>query len=407
MSSTSDSSFSFQIRKRHQFHLQPLKKLRLNTVKFAILHIKTLNLPLISSSTARYCESLFLEPFKPYTIGRKSNLCDFVFADARVSKRHCQLYFDSLEKKIYLLDGFVKGYSGSGSGSYASFSSCSANISTNGVFVNGSRISGVVELRVGDVVVLVCRDSEACGLSPSIGFLVEKAVFAEEVDYKSSAVRCCRGTDNTSVLLSQCRDILCSDDPVYYIRQFMDANWKKGIHLSLGNGFKGSLRSSSDDSVESCSTSRLQIGCRKRKRVYSRDVDAVENCQSAQKDITVISEENVELGRSNFVSAANTDNALKKCTDIVDEHDASVSSKITAMSLEKQDSRQSKGLSDAEDHGGCILPPGKKFYLNRLQFKGGDIEDNNADTVSLPELFHPINTHERVFIATFTSDLSW
>ncbi|XP_042031342.1 uncharacterized protein LOC121778114 isoform X1 [Salvia splendens] len=403
MSSTFNSSFSFQIRKRHQFDLQPLEKLRLNTVRIAILHIKTLTLPLISSSTARYCESLFLEPFKPYTIGRKSKLCDFVFADARVSKRHCQLYFDSLEKKIYLSDGFVKGYSGSGIGSYASFSSCCANISTNGVFVNGSRISGVVELRVGDVVVLVCRDNEACGLSPSIGFLVEKAVFAEEVDYKSSAVRCCRGADNTSVLLSLCRDILCSDDPVYYIRQFMDVNWKNGIHLSLGNGFKGSLRSSSGDSVESCSTSRLQIGCRKRKRVYSRDVDAVENCQI----ITVISEENVELGCSNFVSAANTDTALKKCNDIVDEHDASVSSNFTGMSLEKQDSRQSKGLSDAEDHGGCILPPGKKFYLNRLQFKGGDIEENNADTVSLPELFHPINSLERVFIATFTSDISW
>ncbi|KAL1533248.1 hypothetical protein AAHA92_33159 [Salvia divinorum] len=401
MSSTSDSSFSFQIRKRHQFDLQPLKKLRLNTVRLAILHIKTLNLPLISSSTTQYCESLFLEPCKPYTIGRKSKLCDFVFADARVSKRHCQLYFDSLEKKIYLSDGYVRGCSGSN----ASFSSCSANISTNGVFVNGSRISGVVELRVGDVVVLVCSNNEACGLSPSIGFLVEKAVFAEEVDYKNSTVRCCRGTDNTSVLLSRCRDILCSDDPVYYIRQFMDINWKNRIHLSFGNGLKASFRSSDD--VESCSSSRLQIGCPKRKRVYSRDVDTAENRQSTPKEITVISAENVELGCSNFVSAVNTDTAWKKCNDIVDEQDASVSSNFTGMSLEKQDSRQSKELSDAADHGGCILPPGKKFYLNRLHFKGEDIEGNNADAVSLPELFHPIESLERVFIATFTSDISW
>ncbi|XP_057791471.1 uncharacterized protein LOC131008566 [Salvia miltiorrhiza] len=417
MSITSDSSFSFQIRKRHQFDLpvQPHKKHRGNTVRVAILHIKTLNLPLISSSTTQFCESLVLEPFKPYTIGRRLELCDFIFTDGRVSKRHCQLYFDSLEKKIYLSDGFVPGCTGSN----GSFSSFSAKISTNGVFVNGSRINGVVELQVGDVVGLVCWNKEACRLRPRIGFLVEKAVFAEEIDYRSSiqldscnidskqtsfVVRRCRGTDNTSLLLSWCRDILCSDDPIYYIRKFIDINRKNNI--SFENGSKECLRSSSDNGVESCSSRRLQIGCPKRKRVYSRDIDDVENCQSTQKEITVISEENVELECPNFVSAANTDTAWKKCNDIVDEQHASVSSNFTGMSLEKWDSHQCKELSDAKNRGGCILPPGKKFYLNRLQFRGKDIEEN-SDVVSLPELFHPIESLERVFIATFTSDISW
>lgn len=418
MSSNSDSSFSFRIRKRHPFDLrvQPRKKPRQNTVRVAVLHIKTLSLPLISSSTSQFCESLFLEPFRPYTIGRKLKLCDFVYTDGRVSKRHCQLYFDSLEKKIYLSDGLVQGCSGS----YYCFSSLSTKISTNGVFVNGSRINGVVELRVGDVVELVCRNKEACGLRASIGFQVEKAVFVEEVDHRSSiqlgscnihskqtsfTVKCCRVTDNMNVLLSWCRNILCSDDPVYYIRKFMDISRENKIHLSFENGFKECLRSSSNNSVESCSSSRLQIGCPKRKRVYSRDVDTVENCQSTQKEIRVISEENAELESSNFVSAANT--YTEKCNGIVDEQHASVaSSNSTGMSLEKRDSCHCKELLDGKHCGGCILPPGKKFYLNRLQFRGKDIEEN-ADVVSLPELFHPIESLERVFIATFTSDISW
>ncbi|KAH6758631.1 hypothetical protein C2S51_018866 [Perilla frutescens var. frutescens] len=420
MSSSSHSSFSFPTRKRQQFDLplQPLKKLRVNTVKAAVLHIKTLNLPLISSSTAQFCESLSLEPYKPYTIGRKLKLCDFVFTDGRVSKRHCQLYFDSLEKKIYLSDGLALGCSGSN----GSFSSVRAKISTNGVFANGVRIDGVVELRVGDVVELVCGNKDACGLGDSIGFLVEKAVFVEEVDYRSSiqldssnirskqtsvTLKCCRATDNTSVLLSWCRDILCSDDPVDYIRKFINVNQKNRTHLSYTNGFKECLRLFSDSGGKSCSSSRLRIGYPKQKRVYSKDVEADENCQSTQKEIVLISEENAELECSNFVSAANTYTALKKCVGVINvQHSSVARSNFTGMSLEKWGSFQCRELLNAKDRGGCILPPGKKFYLNRLQFRSQDIEET-ADVVSLPELFHPIESLKRVFLATFTSDVPW
>lgn len=420
MSISSDSSFSFQTRKRQQFDLpvQPRKKHRETTVKVAVLHIKTLNLPLISRSTGQFCESLFLEPYKPYTIGRKLKLCDFVFTDSRVSKRHCQLYFDSFRRTIYIADGSALGYSGCND----SFSSCRAKISANGVFVNGIRINGVVELRVGDLVGLVCGNGAACGLGSSIGFLVEKAVFVEEVDCRSSiqldpckihskqtsfTVKCGRATDSTRELLSWCRDILCSDDPVYYIRKCININPQKRAHLSFRNGFKECLQLFSDSGVKSCSSSRLQTECPRRKRVYSRDVEAVENFQSTQKEIVVISEEKAELECSNFVSAANTNTAWKDCNNVTDIQHASVaSSNFTALSLEKRDSLQCRELLDAKNHGGCILPPGKKFYLNRLQFRGQDIEEI-ADVVSLPELFHPIESLKRVFIATFTSDISW
>lgn len=421
MSSSSDSSFSFQSKRRQQFKLpvQPFKKLRKNTVKEAVLHIKTLSLPLISRSTGQLCESLCLEPYKPYTIGRKLELCDFIFTDRRVSKRHCQLYFDSLEKKIYLSDGLFLGYSGCND-SLIRFRS---KISTNGAFVNGVRISGVVELRVGDVVWLVCGNEEACGLGASIGFLVEKAIFVEEVDYRSLiqlnscnvqskqtsfTLNCCRVIDNASVLLSWCRDILCSDDPVSYIQKFIILNQKNRIDLSFRNGLKKCSGLFSGNGSKFCSSSTLQIGCPKRKRVYSREVEAVENCNCrSQEEIIVISEENTKLGCSNFVSAANADTARQKSGCAVDiQHAAVASNNSTGMSLGEQDYFQCRELLDAKNCGDCNLQPGKKFYLNRLRFRGQDIEEI-GDIVSLPELFHPIESLKRVFIATFTCNILW
>ena len=57
--------------------------------------------------------------------------------------------------------------------------------------------------------------------------------------------------------------------------------------------------------------------------------------------------------------------------------------------------------------GGCNYPPpGKKFYLNRLEFM-----DHNSSvchlSISLLELIHPVESVSRMFIATFTSDIKW
>lgn len=416
MTNSSDSSFSFHNKRHHQFKfpISPLKKPRRNTVKEAVLHIKTIGLPLISRSTGQFCESLCLEPYTPYTIGRKLKSCHFIFTDRRVSKRHCQLYFDSLKNKIYLSDGLLLGYSGCDH----SFSSSRTRVSTNGAFVNGISVNGVVELRVGDVVSLVCVDEEACGLGASIGFLVEKAVFVEKVDSRSLiqlntctehpnqtnlTLKCCRLVDNMIVLASWCRDIMCSEDPIFYIKKCISLDRKKRS-LYSENGLKRCCGLLLDDDYEFCSNAKLQVGCHKRKRVYSREVEVVEHCGGKSlKEIRVVSDEKTEC--SNIYSA-NADTARQICSDVVDFPDAAVDNdKSIGFSLAKQDFSQCRELVDNRSCGVCA-PPGKKFYLNRLQFGGEGIDKIN-NTVSLPELFHPIEGLKQVFIATFTSDILW
>ena len=52
------------------------------------------------------------------------------------------------------------------------------------------------------------------------------------------------------------------------------------------------------------------------------------------------------------------------------------------------------------------LQPGKNFYLNRLAF-GDQSSSSHHSVISLPELLHPVQSISRIFIATFTSDISW
>ncbi|GFP84723.1 tyrosyl-dna phosphodiesterase 1 [Phtheirospermum japonicum] len=404
MNNSADSAFSFQNRKRRQqFKIPtlPFKKPKKITVKEAILNVRALGLPLLSSSTDKFCESLRLEPYKPYTVGRKSKLCDFIFSDRRVSKRHCQLYFDSSKKRVYLSDGLFLGYIRCND----SFTNFRAKASTNGAFVNGVKVSGVVELQVGDLVSLVCGNEGACEPGASIGFLVEKAVFVEEVDYRSLSqlskqasftLRRSRVLDNTSVYLNWCRNMLCSNDPISYIRKCNVPNWKKEIDISSGNVSKNLSDLFLDSGFGFCSNSGLQIGCHKRKRVYSREFEAVE----PEKEIIVISEESTETKSSNDVAAANADTLKHTDFDFIDIENTDVAN------YNPTDYSQFRELIDDENCGGCVLPPGNKFYLNRLEFGSQEIAGKD-DVVSLPELFHPIESLIRVFIATFTSDILW
>ncbi|KAL0342218.1 UNVERIFIED_CONTAM: hypothetical protein Scaly_1884400 [Sesamum calycinum] len=333
MNTCSDSSFSFQTKRERQQQFKclvpPGKKPRRNTVKKAVLHIKPLGIPLISGSTGQFCESLCLEPHKPYTIGRKLRFCDFIFRDRRVSKRHCQLYFDSSEKKIYLSDGSFLDYSECGD--YFS------RVSTNGVFVNGVRISGVAEVGVGDV----------------------------------------------CVVLDQ----------------------RKRIDLAFRNGLKKYSALLLDNG---CLNGGLQSGCRNRKRVYSREVETVENCDvKSGKEIIVVPEQNTELKFSDVSTTSNADIARQSCAGGIDIGNGVIASDDpSGLSPGERDYFQYGDQLDEKSYAKCILPPGKKFYLNHLQFWGQEVE-KTGDDVSLPELFHPIENLKQVFIATFTSDILW
>lgn len=55
-----------------------------------------------------------------------------------------------------------------------------------------------------------------------------------------------------------------------------------------------------------------------------------------------------------------------------------------------------------------ISAPGKKFYLNRLGFMQDDgPSGHGAESISLQELLHPVESITQMFIATFTSDILW
>lgn len=55
---------------------------------------------------------------------------------------------------------------------------------------------------------------------------------------------------------------------------------------------------------------------------------------------------------------------------------------------------------------GCYSD-GSTFFLNRLSCVGPDTRGEPQSGVTLPQLLHPVDSLVRVFMATFTSDISW
>lgn len=58
------------------------------------------------------------------------------------------------------------------------------------------------------------------------------------------------------------------------------------------------------------------------------------------------------------------------------------------------------------ENEGCYSD-GSTFFLNRLIGIGSDVRMEQRSGVTLPQLLHPMDSLERVFIATFSSDVSW
>ncbi|KAL2554847.1 forkhead-associated domain-containing protein/FHA domain-containing protein [Forsythia ovata] len=422
MKSSSDSSFSFQKKKREELDcsLVPRKIPRKNIVTKAFLRIKTPGVPLISKSTGECCECIVLEPYKSYAVGRSLKLCEFIFPDRRVSRKHCQLFFDSLNKKIYLSDGVFFSCSEGND----SFSRARVRVSLNGVFVNGVKISGAVELHAGDEVWLVCGNEEACGMGDRIGFFMERIVCLEEVDQRS-LIKLNSGSvywdyvglgmehsgivDKMNEFSSMCRDVLCSDDPVSHIRKCLILDCRKRDDCAFKNGDDKNSGLLSDNDLGFCKNGRLEIECGNRKRVYSNEGEAEEKCDGkSQEEIILISKENTKLtyidGAANVEAIQQLDNGGINFQDSVIASENSDCSSLEFV--EKDGFIHCRKVLEDKNKDGYIPPPGKKFYLNRLQFRSQDLPDIH-NTVSLPELLHPVDSLIRVFIATFTSDILW
>ncbi|KAA8540586.1 hypothetical protein F0562_024495 [Nyssa sinensis] len=349
----------------------PRKKLRAAVVNTVCIYIKPLEIPLISTSTRSSCESILLEPYRSYTIGRNCRRCEFVFEDRRVSNRHCQILFDALNRKIYISDGVFFFCSGE----------CSrVRASLNGVFVNGVRIGRgeVLELCAGDEVSLVCGNEGVCSFANRIGFVIERIVFLEEVvrrsvstfgandlslDYPLSRSECGGLIARATLLLIRCREILHSNDP---------------ISCLLGNNLSPSEGLGTEKNLES---KRANVGhlssaiCHR--ETVGAEVNSVHSVHG--KDYVGHFDDGVANDKPNTVSLD---------------------------SIGKENAPKTDGIVQDTKRSNFIPPPGNKFCLNRLQFMGHGWSDHHT-IITLPELLYPVENLTRIFVATFTSDILW
>ncbi|CAK9186870.1 unnamed protein product [Ilex paraguariensis] len=402
----------------------PRKKPRLSILNTASIHIKPLEIPLVSTLTNSSCELIVLIPYKPCTIGRKRRRCEFVFDDRRVSNQHFQLFFDADNRKIYVSDGiFFLRRSGS---------STRVRSSLNGVFVNGVRIGKgkVMELGAGDEVSLVCGIEGVCNIGIRIGFFLERVVFVEEVvgrnlfmhrgngassDYAIARAECDGIVEKANSLLTQCRMILSSDDPMLYIRNCFVVYREMSIKHTSRNrvNCNSSLTPRNVDKVLMHTAPELTcnaLACRD--ELLPSEMVTAQNLGTKCLSSVLFHRKNAAASEVNPVTErCNVNNLHIQQTDNagVPSEIGIANHKSKAVSLGSFDvkhvTQSDKDVHD-KSRGAFVQPPGSKFHLNQLQFMGhGSSEHHTA--VSLPELLYPVERLLRVFIATFTSDIPW
>ncbi|XP_062091483.1 uncharacterized protein LOC133797557 isoform X2 [Humulus lupulus] len=364
-----------------------------------VVELEHFDLPLLSATTGSPVDSIRLFPHRPYsTIGRSPRRSDFVYSDRRVGRRHCQILFDPLLRKLYLLDG-----------EFDSDSALRVKASKNGVFVNGVKIKRgmAVELAAGDEVSLVCSNRRRCCSSVRIGFSIQTIVFETQKSQSQSQSQYSQGTivsnqkgnkrvfaskvsdeDSPAVskcedfiarancLLSHCRRILLSDDPVPYLRATTVPTCQ-----SDGRHVNQTLESSEGASpIPPCSSLLLR-----------------------PREEEVTSEPYIYIANSESLSRLNN-NPLGSGTATGDNNPENSLSNNVGMDYSSfPDGAVKKNIST---RGYIVEPPGKSFYLNRLGFMD-DCSSSHPNDISLQELFHPVESISQIFIATFTSDILW
>ncbi|QCD84925.1 uncharacterized protein LOC114178827 isoform X1 [Vigna unguiculata] len=359
-----------------------------NNPKTISLFVRNFDVALLSSTqngAVSPCDFMRLRADHPYSIGRRPRDCSFVFRDRRVSKRHCQLLFDSSLRKLYILNGVLltddctaawrlvhEFRKRARTSSHENNDGFVLREASNGVFVNGVEMEKgtAVELSVGDRVSLVCGNQNgSCGVGNGVGFVVERIDFEgcdSEIDglktfsehsqsgkrskrvfaLKANVSRYEGVVGRGRFLLDRCRDILLSSDPVLCVVR------------------DGSVCAPCNTEVQS----RLGLfGESKRMGLDAKvGVDVADNVPNTKV----------------LLDSAGKDNL---------DH-SSVGGDCQGQ------------LGSGNDN---VYPqPGKNFYLNRLEFMNHGSSACHR-SISLPELFHPLENISRIFIATFTSDIKW
>lgn len=410
-----------------------------------LVETKHLEVPLRCGTAGSVSDSIRLEPDRPCSIGRSIDRCDFVYDDRRISRQHCQILYDAVLCKLYIIDGVLCSDIDSRlvvhefrkrlsyyehSIRYRSVKQqlySTVRASLNGVFVNGVRIGKgmAMELSSGDVVTLICANRHSCTASIRIGFVVQDIVFQEpstEFDmeglqfelYKmlemspssqqsqgplSSRSGCKKVfaskvtssflseskrehlITRTNCLLNRCAKILLSNDPVSCIQ---------------GLDIPGSLHSSSKGFNDILVRDRLHVEGVVPRRIkclqFGREVGSelnndLENfclrgeCLDQQDDAAVPSGSDI----------ADNNNLLRSSFNYTENDFPPVSDCVE---------------NKMKNRGSVGLPPGKNFYLNRLRFMHDKVSSDDT-AVSLPELLYPVESILQMFIATFTSDILW
>ncbi|GAB4856227.1 hypothetical protein Ancab_014154 [Ancistrocladus abbreviatus] len=420
------------------------------------------DIPLVSASNGCRCHSICLKPGRPCTIGRSKQHAQFIFQDPHVSKQHCQILFDASLRRLYILDGAFCVSNGSAISCIVNEfrkrlvkmdekdedkereitdSTCMVRFraSSNGVFVNGVRIGKglVMELSAGDKIMLVCRNGDgACGSHSRIGFILRKIVFQEEVvgegdcvllekprlfgplstgvvnkrifalrssDSESFISECDDVTGRAKSLLTCCRRILCSDDPVSYIRRcvvpsydvdvLQSCNWNSNGSLSMCNNLKSQVAVNGEQQVK-------DVVLSSRQPKLSCDSSYIDLSMEALRAATVWSTSTAVLSEKVTSRVAKDDHS---------SHEGYPGGNPCVLAPTPVDERNPPHLGAVELHkcnNELILPPGKNFYLNRIVNMQLDSFGQHK-VVSLPELLYPVERITKMFIATFTSDILW
>ncbi|CAN0915962.1 hypothetical protein LINGRAHAP2_LOCUS29436 [Linum grandiflorum] len=436
--------------------VSPPRKRQKRIRKSALLHLRSFDVPLTSSATGSILTSIRLQPDRPYTFGRASGHCDFLLHDSRVSKRHCQLLFDGLHRKVYVLDGsFPFPDAQSTVSQFRRRLHCSNQLgedcygirnSLNGLFLNGDRVgAGVVrELCAGDQVLFVCGNEDVCSFRKRVGFMVQGVVLTEEVVVGVDGVpfgrsrRLVEKTDsmgnsqsslssgrrnkrvfafcqgeimsphNASLksryggiarraksLLTRCLRILHSDDPMAYIRRLVLPDMEMNSPWCAKNGlsFPQSMNVDGKNLDVEIGGTEVHSG----KQHFLKPTSAHESKQIGERKgsiqcLSVGDDQMHEIDGMKSPLQTNTVNATRgvpsPCT-VNEDNNSLVQPAIHMETSENQSS-----------------PPGKKFFLNRLQLMNHP-SSTHHNTVSMPELLHPVSNILRIFIATFTSDILW
>lgn len=119
--------------------------------------------------------------------------------------------------------------------------------------------------------------------------------------------------------------------------------------------------------------------------------------------VTPASEEKVLQGDCNF-----DQDKLENHLDVANDGDGELPFHGSKGCRDDNAEQPGCGSGNEEQyHSEACYSDGSTFFLNRLVGTGSDTRAEPQSGVTLPQLLHPVDSLVRVFIATFTSDISW